>query len=158
MNGLKDMKKQERYADILEISQLLANELYYEKNKEDEADRYDKDEGPEMVQLEFDFEEKKKENEIKVKPSRQPVSIPDPIIDRDLMDSAFEVIDELKLDDKKKDISEDRTPVPLEEKITDDSAKPGKEDVAKPGKPELRISRPYSDSDRYKSPYDDGIV
>ena len=42
MEGLMDMKKQERYADILEISQLLANELYYEKNKAKDEEHKDK--------------------------------------------------------------------------------------------------------------------
>ena len=47
MEGLMDMKKQERYADILEISQLLANELYYEKNKAKDEEHKDKNGEPE---------------------------------------------------------------------------------------------------------------
>ena len=109
MDGLLDMKKQERYADILEISQLLANELYYEKNRFEEEEQKTKKQAEEneMVQWEFDFEDKK-EDPIKVKPSRQPVKL----------DSAFEIADELK-EEKKKSLFEDRTPVPLEESITD---------------------------------------
>ena len=73
MEGLMDMKKQERYADILEISQLLANELYYEKNKAKDEEHKDKNGEPEMVQWEFDFEDKKEPEPIRVKASREPV-------------------------------------------------------------------------------------
>ena len=119
MDGLLDMKKQERYADILEISQLLANELYYEKNRfeEEEQKKKKQAEENEMVQWEFDFEDKK-EDPIKVKPSRQPVKLHDDILHDEVVDSAFEIADELK-EEKKKSLFEDRTPVPLEESITD---------------------------------------
>ncbi len=70
MDGLMDMKKQERYADILEISQLLANELYYEKNKAKDEGKQNSNEQPEMVQWEFDFEEKKEETPIRVKAAK----------------------------------------------------------------------------------------
>ena len=119
MKGLMDMKKQERYADILEISQLLANELYYEKNRQTEEEQPETPEGPEMVQLEFDFEDKPEKEEIKVRASRQPVKIPDPVLDNELVDAAFDIIDELKLTPSKSDISEDRTPVPLNETLKD---------------------------------------
>lgn len=119
MDGLLDMKKQERYADILEISQLLANELYYEKNRFEEEEQKTKKQAEEneMVQWEFDFEDKK-EDPIKVKPSRQPVKLHDDILHDEVVDSAFEIADELK-EEKKKSLFEDRTPVPLEESITD---------------------------------------
>ena len=103
MDGLLDMKKQERYADILEISQLLANELYYEKNRFEEEEQKTKKQAEEneMVQWEFDFEDKK-EDPIKVKPSRQPVKLHDDILHDEVVDSAFEIADELK-EEKKKD-------------------------------------------------------
>lgn len=88
MDGLLDMKKQERYADILEISQLLANEIYYEKNKAKEDGQEETAEQPEVVQWEFDFEEKKEENPIRVKAAktrslgeRPPVPLDDTIDD-----------------------------------------------------------------------------
>ena len=95
MDGLLDMKKQERYADILEISQLLANELYYEKNRFEEEEQKTKKQAEEneMVQWEFDFEDKK-EDPIKVKPSRQPVKLHDDILHDEVVDSAFEIADE----------------------------------------------------------------
>lgn len=96
MEDLVEMKKEERYADILEVSQLLANELYYEKNRYTEEEQPDVEEGPEMVQLEFDFEDRPEKEEIKVRPSRQPVKMADTEI-----------------------ISSDRTPVSSDENIED---------------------------------------
>ena len=137
MDGLLDMKKQERYADILEISQLLANELYYEKNRFEEEEQKKQAEENEMVQWEFDFEDKK-EDPIKVKPSRQPVKLHDDILHDEVVDSAFEIADELK-EEKKKSLFEDRTPVPLEESITD-AGVAGKAAEGTPKKiPEFRI-------------------
>ncbi|MGN0394688.1 MAG: hypothetical protein ACI4EF_04950 [Coprococcus sp.] len=89
MDGLMDMKKQERYADILEISQLLANELYYEKNKAKDDDKEEQDDQSELVQWEFDFEEKKTPDPIRVKAANTKHM-------------------------------EQRPPVPLEDKVTDD--------------------------------------
>ena len=116
---IEQNKREERYADILEISQLLANELYYEKNRFEEEEQKTKKQAEEneMVQWEFDFEDKK-EDPIKVKPSRQPVKLHDDILHDEVVDSAFEIADELK-EEKKKSLFEDRTPVPLEESITD---------------------------------------
>lgn len=80
MDGLMDMKKQERYADILEISQLLANEIYYEKNKVKEGNKEEQPEESEVVQWEFDFEDKKEEDPIRIKPTRtQPVAERPPV-------------------------------------------------------------------------------
>ena len=133
MDGLLDMKKQERYADILEISQLLANELYYEKNRFEEEEQKKQAEENEMVQWEFDFEDKK-EDPIKVKPSRQPVKLHDDILHDEVVDSAFEIADEIK-EEKKKSLFEDRTPVPLE-----DAGVAGKAAEGVPKKiPEFRI-------------------
>ncbi len=87
MDGLMDMKKQERYADILEISQLLANELYYEKNKAELDLPTDGSEPKENepVQWAFDFDENK-EPEIKVKPERPKVALAE-VIDDDEFDN-----------------------------------------------------------------------
>ena len=139
MDGLLDMKKQERYADILEISQLLANELYYEKNRIEEEEQKKQSEENEMVQWEFDFEDKK-EDPIKVKPSRQPVKLHDDILHDEVVDSAFEIADELK-EEKKKSLFEDRTPVPLEESITDAGAAPPA--AAAPPGVLVRCGHPY---------------
>lgn len=106
MDGLMDMKKQESYANILEISQLLANELYYEKNKAKEEEEQAQAEDQDVVQWEFDFEEKKEEP-IRVKPSRKPAPVP------------REEMNETSFDDNIKPQKEDRTPVPLEQSITD---------------------------------------
>jgi hypothetical protein len=141
MDGLMEMKKQERYADILEISQLLANELYYEKNKVKEKEDESQPEENELVQWEFDFEEKKEENSIKVKASREPVKLEDPFDKKnEVVDSAFQVAKELE-DEKKKSLFEDRTPVPLEESIIDSgvSGEGVSEGIKK--KPEVRISK-----------------
>lgn len=90
-----------------------------------------------MVQWEFDFEDKK-EDPIKVKPSRQPVKLHDDILHDEVVDSAFEIADELK-EEKKKSLFEDRTPVPLEESITD-AGVAGKAAEGAPKKiPEFRI-------------------
>lgn len=140
MDGLMDMKKQERYADILEISQLLANELYYEKNKAKEESQEEQQEQPEVVQWEFDFDEKKEENPIKIKASREQAKIPEVYPEQELIDSAFQVVDELRLQQSKKEvISKDRTPVPLEEAIVDAAA--GGADTVGKRNPEFRISR-----------------
>lgn len=140
MDGLMDMKKQERYADILEISQLLANELYYEKNRleEEEQNRNPQTDENEMVQWEFDFENKKEENPIKVKPSRQQVKRHDSGFEDEVVDSAFEIADELE-EKKKKALYEDRTPVPLEESITDAGVSGTAESEPAKKAPEFRI-------------------
>lgn len=138
MEGLMDMKKQERYADILEISQLLANELYYEKNRSKEENHKDNGGEPEMVQWEFDFDDKKEPDPIRVKASREPVRA------QDLMEnnSSIHVIRDNDPDDKKKRFG-DRTPVRLEESITDDSANGGTSENG--GKPDFRIGGRISD-------------
>ncbi len=138
MEGLMDMKKQERYADILEISQLLANELYYEKNRSKEESHKDNSGEPEMVQWEFDFDEKKEQEPIRVKASREPVRAQD-IMEKD---SSIHVIRDNDPDDKKKRFG-DRTPVRLEESITDDSAKGAAAEGS--GKPDFRIGGRLSD-------------
>ena len=138
MEGLMDMKKQERYADILEISQLLANELYYEKNHSKEESHKENSGEPEMVQWEFDFDEKKEQEPIRVKASREPVRAQD-IMEKD---SSIHVIRDNDPDDKKKRFG-DRTPVRLEESITDDSAKGGASENG--GKPDFRIGGRISD-------------
>ncbi len=148
MEGLMDMKKQERYADILEISQLLANELYYEKNRSKEENHKDNSGEPEMVQWEFDFDEKKEQEPIRVKASREPVRAQDIMQE----DSSIHVIRDDDADDKKKRFG-DRTPVRLEESITDDSAKGAASD--KGGKPDFRIGGRISDD---FDDVDDGVV
>ena len=148
MEGLMDMKKQERYADILEISQLLANELYYEKNRSKEESHKDNSGEPEMVQWEFDFDEKKEQEPIRVKASREPVRAQDIMQE----DSSIHVIRDDDADDKKKRFG-DRTPVRLEESITDDSAKGAASD--KSGKPDFRIGGRISDD---FDDVDDGVV
>ena len=148
MVGLMDMKKQERYADILEISQLLANELYYEKNRSKEEAQKDNGGEPEMVQWEFDFDEKKEQEPIRVKASREPVRARDTMQE----DSSIHVIRDDEDDDMKKRFG-DRTPVRLEESITDDSAKGTASD--KGGKPDFRIGGRISDD---FDDVDDGVV
>lgn len=148
MEGLMDMKKQERYADILEISQLLANELYYEKNRSKEEAQKDNGGEPEMVQWEFDFDEKKEQEPIRVKASREPVRARDTMQE----DSSIHVIRDDEDDDMKKRFG-DRTPVRLEESITDDSAKGPASD--KGGKPDFRIGGRISDD---FDDVDDGVV
>ncbi len=138
MEGLMDMKKQERYADILEISQLLANELYYEKNKAKEEEHKEKNAEPEMVQWEFDFEDKKEPEPIRVKASREPVKTRR--VDDE--DSSIHVIKDGEAEARKSRFG-DRTPVRLEESITDDSAKGAASD--KGGKPDFRIGGRISD-------------
>jgi hypothetical protein len=141
MEGLMEMKKQERYADILEISQLLANELYYEKNKVKEEEEQTQPEENELVQWEFDFEEKKEENPIKVKASRTPVKLEDPFDKKnEVIDSAFQVAKELE-NEKKKSMFDDRTPVPLEQSIIDSgvAGEGASEGIRK--KPEIRINK-----------------
>lgn len=51
MNNLKELSKEERYTQILELSQLLSNELYHERNK---AREMDKNGG---YQMEFNLED-----------------------------------------------------------------------------------------------------
>ena len=138
MEGLMDMKKQERYADILEISQLLANELYYEKNHSKEESHKENSGEPEMVQWEFDFDEKKEQEPIRVKASREPVRAQD-IMEKD---SSIHVIRDNDPDDKMRRFG-DRTPVRLEESITDASAKGSDSD--KNGRPDFRIGGRISD-------------
>lgn len=150
MEGLMDMKKQERYADILEISQLLANELYYEKNKAKEEHKEKNAGEPEMVQWEFDFDDKKEPEPIKVKASREPVKVQSE--EETKVDSAIHVIKDLDAENKKRRFG-DRTPVRLEESITDESAQGA--DSANGGKPDFRIGGRMSDE------YDDindGVV
>lgn len=149
MEGLMDMKKQERYADILEISQLLANELYYEKNKAKEADEGEPDE-PEMVQWEFDFDEKKEEP-IRVKASRETAksSIPDAAPGEA---KPLRIVKNADEDDRRKRFG-DRTPVRLEESITDASAKGAESDGR--SKPDFRIGGRLSD---VYDDVDDGVV
>lgn len=136
MDGLMDMKKQESYADILEISQLLANELYYEKNKlyEEEEEINPQPDKEEMVQWEFDFEDKKDEA-IKVKPSKKPTKMPQ----EEIKESAIQIADELA-QEKKKELYEDRTPVPLEESVTDAAVEGMSESEGIKEKPEFRIA------------------
>ena len=143
-----DMKKQERYADILEISQLLANELYYEKNKAKDEEHKDKNGEPEMVQWEFDFEDKKEPEPIRVKASREPVKS----VQRETDDSSIHVIKDSDHDDKMRRFG-DRTPVRLEESITDASAKGSDSD--KNGRPDFRIGGRISDA---YDDVDDGVV
>lgn len=138
MDGLMEMKKQERYADILEISQLLANELYYEKNKAKEEASAENQEEPSVVQWEFDFDEKKKE-EIKVKASRPPVKMSNEYSEQEEADIVFQATADIK-QDKKGNISEDRTPVPLSEAITDDAVGNQEADTKSANRPEFRIS------------------
>ena len=150
MEGLMDMKKQERYADILEISQLLANELYYEKNKAKDEEHKDKSGEPEMVQWEFDFEDKKEPEPIRVKASREPVKSVQR--ETDDADSSIHVIKDSDHDDKMRRFG-DRTPVRLEESITDASAKGSDSD--KNGRPDFRIGGRISDA---YDDVDDGVV
>lgn len=138
MDGLMDMKKQERYADILEISQLLANELYYEKNKSDEKQKAEQKERSQVVQWEFDFDDKKDESPIKIKASREPVSLPDPFENNEQTEDMEHITIQTE-EDRKKALYEDRTPVPLEESITDDGVKGVSERERKPA-PDFRIS------------------
>ena len=149
MEGLMDMKKQERYADILEISQLLANELYYENKAKDEEHK-DKNGEPEMVQWEFDFEDKKEPEPIRVKASREPVKSVQR--ETDDADSSIHVIKDSDHDDKMRRFG-DRTPVRLEESITDASAKGSDSD--KNGRPDFRIGGRISDA---YDDVDDGVV
>lgn len=150
MEGLMDMKKQERYADILEISQLLANELYYEKNKAKDEEHKDKNGELEMVQWEFDFEDKKEPEPIRVKASREPVKSVQR--ETDDADSSIHVIKDSDHDDKMRRFG-DRTPVRLEESITDASAKGSDSD--KNGRPDFRIGGRISDA---YDDVDDGVV
>ncbi len=163
MEGLMDMKKQERYADILDISQLLANELYYEKNKIKEAEKREPVDESEMVQWEFDFDERA-ENPIRVKASREPVRIPaseeDKQEDNTVVDSAFQVANEILREKNKKGraaISMDRTPVKLQEEITDEAVENMPLKARKRQKPEVRISGGDVGGD-FDGPFDDGVV
>lgn len=149
MEGLMDMKKQERYADILDISQLLANELYYEKNKAKEEEHTEKKAEPEMVQWEFDFDDKKEPEPIRVKASREPVRVKGD--DGQKKDQSIRVIKDDSTDEKKRRFG-DRTPVRLEESITDASAEGASSE--KSGKPDFRIG---GRSDIYDD-VDDGVV
>ncbi len=133
MDSLKDMKKQESYANILELSQLLANELYYERNKLAEEEKQAQDDGDDVVQWEFDFEEKKEEP-IRVKPSRRPVLMPKD----EMQEPSFESEQENDREDKRK-LYEDRTPVPLEQSITDAGVF-GKSSAETKKTPEFRIA------------------
>lgn len=57
MEDLKELSKEERYSQILELSQLLSNELYNERAKAREIDTY----GGYQMEIKFDQEEKKDE-------------------------------------------------------------------------------------------------
>lgn len=146
MEGLMDMKKQERYADILDISQLLANELYYEKNKNKDESTYE--EAVSSEQRESVSYEKSEETADTVMTgvpiATQPVHSSGAAAHTG--DSGSEETDE-----KRKRFG-DRTPVRLEESITDDSAKTDASDVA--GKPDFRIG---GRADVYDD-LDDGVV
>ncbi len=63
MNQLDDLSKLDRYSQVLEMGQLLAQELYYEKEKAraEEAER--------EAQMEFHFDEDEKKKEKKHRPA-----------------------------------------------------------------------------------------
>lgn len=146
MEGLMDMKKQERYADILDISQLLANELYYEKNKNKDESTYE--EAVSSEQRESVSYEKSEE-------TADTVMTGVPIATQPVHSSGAAAhtgdSDAEETDEKRKRFG-DRTPVRLEESITDDSAKTDASDVA--GKPDFRIG---GRADVYDD-LDDGVV
>ena len=146
MEGLMDMKKQERYADILDISQLLANELYYEKNKNKDEGLYEETNASDKIDT--GSEDKSEEADTAVKTgvpiATQPVHSTDTAAHTGDSDSE-------ETDDKRKRFG-DRTPVRLEESITDDSAKTDASDVS--GKPGFRIG---GRTDAYDD-LDDGVI
>ena len=105
---------------------------------------------PEMVQWEFDFEDKKEPEPIRVKASREPVKSVQR--ETDDADSSIHVIKDSDHDDKMRRFG-DRTPVRLEESITDASAKGSDSD--KNGRPDFRIGGRISDA---YDDVDDGVV
>ena len=116
-----------------------------------------------MVQWEFDFDERA-ENPIRVKASREPVRIPaseeDKQEDNTVVDSAFQVANEILREKNKKGraaISMDRTPVKLQEEITDEAVENMPLKVRKRQKPEVRISGGDVGGD-FDGPFDDGVV
>ena len=61
MENLKEMSKEERYGQILELSQLLSSELYHEREKAREMETY----GSYQMELKFDSDsepDKKEKN------------------------------------------------------------------------------------------------
>ena len=110
----------------------------------------DKNGEPEMVQWEFDFEDKKEPEPIRVKASREPVKSVQR--ETDDADSSIHVIKDSDHDDKMRRFG-DRTPVRLEESITDASAKGSDSD--KNGRPDFRIGGRISDA---YDDVDDGVV
>lgn len=149
MEGLMDMKKQERYADILDISQLLANELYYEKNRAKDQEHKDKGQEPEMVQWEFDFDDRKEPAPIKVKASREQVRGSEGQPNE--TDTLLHVVNGDDVEEKKRRFG-DRTPVRLEDSITDAGAEGDAENTE--GRPDFRIG---GRTDMYDD-VDDGVV
>ncbi len=91
-----------------------------------------------MVQWEFDFEDKKEPEPIWVMASREPVK-PRRVDDED---SSIHVIKDGEAETRKSRFG-DRTPVRLEESITDESAKGAASDTG--GKPDFRIGGRISD-------------
>lgn len=85
MQNLKELSKEERYTQILELSQLLSNELYNERNK---AREMDKNGGYQMEFNLADAENKEidtafdvvKEKEVKKKTSSSELKMPDSIM------------------------------------------------------------------------------
>ncbi len=72
MGSLNELSKNDRYSQILEIGQLLANELYHEREKAREREK------EKSYQLEFKFDEEPEENpkpKIEINPDRTPVKI-----------------------------------------------------------------------------------
>lgn len=69
MNDLHDLEKEDRYQQIVEISQLLSNELYIERKKAKSEEHID------SIQLEFKFEQETetKEKEEKEEKKEEPV-------------------------------------------------------------------------------------
>ena len=102
-----------------------------------------------MVQWEFDFDDKKEPEPIRVKASREPVRVQGN--DGQKKDQSIRVIKDDSTDEKKRRFG-DRTPVRLEESITDASAEGASSE--KSGKPDFRIG---GRSDIYDD-VDDGVV
>ncbi len=59
MGNLKELSKEERYMQILELGQLLSNELYEERNKVKQEAAKAKPESEEKASYKMEFEEKK---------------------------------------------------------------------------------------------------
>ena len=58
MENLKEMSKEERYGQILELSQLLSSELYHEREKAREMETY----GSYQMELKFDSDREPDKN------------------------------------------------------------------------------------------------